>query len=149
MPVRGEVKEAPKKGAVAKEVKETAPRKAPSKQEATPTKEVVKKSILEEKVLKYLSSIDVELPSKISEIFERVMTNTENNSKQNVCFMAFSKDGSGDGEVDDAYNVSVIKDILFHYWSKEYNLTGKILVLEIIAPKTKEDPHILCIFEAQ
>lgn len=148
MPVRGEVKEAPKKEAVAKEVKETAPRKAPVKQETAPTKEVVKKSILEEKVKKYLGEVSKELPTKVFELFERMLTNKESGEKSTVVFLAFSTNGEADEDVDDEFNVSKIKDLLFYYHTAPEKIaTGKIMVIEIVPPTEAGEPHLACFQE--
>ena len=148
MPVRGEVKEAPKKEAVAKEVKETTPRKAPAKQEATPVKEVVKKSILEEKVKKYLGEVSKELPTKVFELFERMLTNKESGEKSTVVFLAFSTNGESDDEVDDKFNVEKIKELLFHYHTAPEKIaSGKIIVIEVVPPTEADEPHLVCFQE--
>lgn len=149
MPVRGEVKEAPRKEAVAKEVKETAPRKAPTKQEPAPSKEaVVKKSILEEKVKKFISSVAKDLLDNVNDVFERSITDPETGEKANVLFLAFSPGGTEDDVVDDEFNKECIKTLLFHYHTApDKAITGKMLFVEVMPPTEADAPHILCFQE--
>lgn len=148
MPVRGEAKEAPKKVEATEDVK--APRRVPTaKKETEPVKAgVVKKSILEERVKKFLTSVDKELLESVNDVFERAITDTTTGEKANVLFIAFSPGGTEDEVVDDAYNVDCIKKILFAYHTvPEKGTSGKLLFVEIMPPAEADAPHILCFQE--
>ena len=145
MPVRGEAKVVQKSEAV----KETATRtRASHKEVATKKPEVVKKSIMEEKVKKYLAEVSKELPSKVFEIFERMLTSKESGEKSVVVFTAFSPNGEADEEVDDTFNIEKIKEVLFHYHTAQEKIaTGKIMVVEVVPPSEEGEPHLACFQE--
>lgn len=150
MPVRGEVKEAPRKEAVAKEVKETAPRKAPAKQEPAKEvkQEVIKRSILEEKVKKFISTVAKDLLDNVNDVFERSISDPETGEKANVLFLAFSPGGTEDDVVDDEFNKECIKTLLFHYHTApDKAISGKMLFVEVMPPTEPDAPHILCFQE--
>lgn len=105
---------------------------------------IVKKSPLEEKVKKYLDEVSPEIQGKIHEKLERVVN--ADGEKNNVLFVRFS-DSPEDEEVNDEVNVSVIKDILFHYHTAPEKIKGgKALVLEIVPPADGQ-PHTICFYE--
>ena len=155
MPVRGEVKEEPKgKAPVGKVAEKPAPRKASGKREAEVEEpkagkpEVIKKSILEERVKKFIKSVDETLLDNVNDVFERAITDTSTGEKANVLFIAFSPNGTEDDVVDDAFNVECIKTILFAYMTvPEKGPSGKLLFAEVMLPAEADAPHILCFQE--
>lgn len=150
MPVRGEAKEEPKRKApVGKVADKPAPRKAPGKREEEVEKpvagkpEVIKKSILEERVKKFIKSVDETLLDNVNDVFERAITDTSTGEKANVLFIAFSPNGTDDDVVDDAFNVDCIKTLLFAYMTvPEKGTSGKLLFAEVMPPTEADAPHI-------
>lgn len=133
MPVRGKTTEKTEK---APEVKETTT--------DTTAPKTVQKSLLEEKVKKFLDEVNPTIKDKIQEKLERVVAS--GGEKTNVLFLRFSKNAS-DEEVDDEVNVETIKEILFAFHTMpENHKSGKALMVEIV-PKTEDDPHTMCFYE--
>lgn len=111
-------------------------------------KKVVQKSILEERVKKFIAEVDPEMVGKMNDIFERAILDNETKEKANVVFTAFSTNGADDEDVDDTFNIKCIKDILFHYHTMpEKAKGGKALVVEVVPPTSEGDPHLICFHE--
>lgn len=136
MPVRGKTTEKTETAKVG-DVKEQTT-------DTTATPKTVQKSLLEEKVKKFLDEVNPTIKDKIQEKLERVVAS--GGEKTNVLFLRFSKNSS-DEEVDDEVNVETIKEILFAFHTMpENHKSGKALMVEIV-PKTEDDPHTMCFYE--
>lgn len=122
------------------------PEGAVQKVQATETAtQTVKKLPLTEKVKKWLGAVRPDLTDNIYEIVERVVEDDEKN-KNNVCFVTFSPEGD---DVDDAYNESAIKDVLFAYHTiPDKTPAGKVMLVEVLTPEEGSiEPYILVMQE--
>lgn len=154
MPVRNEAPatkkapEAPKR--VRGEASPTTEKTKPAAAAKAPEPKVIQKSILEEKAKKFIAEVNPEYVDKINDILERQVLDKESNEKDNVVFVAFSPNGPDDEDVDDKFNVEVIKDCLFAYHTlPEKAKSGKQLVIEVMPPaeSTPDAPHMLIFHE--
>ncbi len=151
-PSKAPVRNVPGKGATApatNQPKAVAPRKAPQAPAApaTPAKGPVRKSPLVEKVKSFLNTVEPKLADKICELEERPVADGDG-GKQDVVFISFSPGGEKDDAVDDAYNVSKIKEVLFAYHTApEKAATGKSMMVEVLPPAEKGVAHYLALHE--
>lgn len=144
MPVRGKAEPKEKKAPVTKKPEE--PKKETPKEEKPKAGTKVQKFIMEERARKYLKAMGVE--DRINEVSNRTITSADG-AKVDVAFIVFSKNGEKDEEVDNDFNVSTIKDILFNYHTvPEEVASANQFIIEVLPPtEGTNDPAILCFQE--
>lgn len=109
-------------------------------------KVLVQKSLLAERVKKYIKSIRPTMIDQIYEIMDRKVT--ADGEQVTMCFVTFSENGSQDEGVIEEVNIECMKEILWDFYTKEDNApASKALFIDILPPKTSEDPHIMCFQE--
>lgn len=138
----------PKREEITEDTQKKTTTTMPVEEKVEETK-TVQKSVLEERVKKFLKEIDPELLNKINELTDRqVVDKQNNNEKVNIVFMVFSTNGEQDGDKpDNAVNEECMKKILFHYHTATDKTSGKSLLIEILASKSDDQPHVMCFQE--
>lgn len=148
--------DAPASAPQEKVVKEAKPKKvATPKKEAAPEVDApvteqpettVRKSPLQENFKKFLKDAGID-PETIAEIQEREVKG-EDGVKMPTVFATFSPEGPKDEQVDEPFNIAIIKSALFFYHTAPETIaTGKGAYLEVLPPASAEDSYILCYHE--